>query len=505
MARESWDMLPDDNTADVAEVGDAETSDEASQQSSDETTQVPTALYHDLIAAAAPDEDKALNGGGSRGGSGGGGCGGGGGGGDPADQDGGGGSEGAGQDGVAIFVPLPTVRRYNLLSVGSTGCGKTTFCDTFRRYFPDFEWTTDDVDAVAPHSPTTEIVKRGSATRIQRDTSIKLEVWDTPGFGDTMNSEDRFVPVEHFIESNHVAYEEGEFYRRAEQQVDDPRIHCCFYFISPHRVTPLDIEFMRRLQSKVCLVPIVAKADTMTLAERAWHLRQIHAKLRDERIGIFDFGRSEDVDESWLSGDTDADVTALRQIRNVFAIVSGQRHYPWGAADEDTRAHSDAPRLRDRLFVDGGLEALLESTDCRHADWVNSFRVARRDRARLGLVRFLKWHWVTPAVSWLKLTLLVFVLFWVSLCASALYGRATIVDHSSCLNELGDARGELDQFAICAVRSAELITLGNSLLLVDDSDVITLLTEKCYLTLMCALQMIHGGVPAGSVGATDGS
>lgn len=34
--------------------------------------------------------------------------------------------------------------------------------------------------------------------------------------------------------------------------------------LSPDRLKPLDIEFMRRLHSKVNLIPVIAKSDTMT-------------------------------------------------------------------------------------------------------------------------------------------------------------------------------------------------------------------------------------------------
>ena len=226
-------------------------------------------------------------------------------------------------------------------------------------------------------------------------------------------------------------------------------MHCCFYFVGPHRVTPLDVEFMRRLQYKVCVVPVVAKADTMTRSERARHLRAIHAMLLDERINIFDFGRSESsVDEAWLADATDdaaaADVAPggqLRQIRNIFAVVSGQRRYEWGAANEDDRAHSDAPRLRDRLFVDGGLEELLVQTDCRHAEWVKHFRGERRGRARRGanLARELKRRWATPAVSWLKLLVTGAALFG----ASALVGRATRTVQNAAQRALAQAESDL--------------------------------------------------------------
>lgn len=37
----------------------------------------------------------------------------------------------------------------------------------------------------------------------------------------------------------------------------------------PGRLRPLDLEFMRRLSKIVNVVPVIAKADTLTLEERA--------------------------------------------------------------------------------------------------------------------------------------------------------------------------------------------------------------------------------------------
>lgn len=49
----------------------------------------------------------------------------------------------------------------------------------------------------------------------------------------------------------------------------DGRIHCCLYFIAPsgHGLKPLDVEFMQRLHDRVNIVPVLAKADTMTPEE----------------------------------------------------------------------------------------------------------------------------------------------------------------------------------------------------------------------------------------------
>lgn len=58
---------------------------------------------------------------------------------------------------------------------------------------------------------------------------------------------------------------------RQEQQPQrgekvDMRVHACLYFIRPtgHTLKPLDIEIMKRLGTRVNLIPIVSKADTLT-------------------------------------------------------------------------------------------------------------------------------------------------------------------------------------------------------------------------------------------------
>lgn len=58
---------------------------------------------------------------------------------------------------------------------------------------------------------------------------------------------------------------------RQEQQPQrgeklDMRVHACLFFIRPtgHTLKPLDIEIMKRLGTRVNLIPIIAKADTLT-------------------------------------------------------------------------------------------------------------------------------------------------------------------------------------------------------------------------------------------------
>ena len=63
---------------------------------------------------------------------------------------------------------------------------------------------------------------------------------------------------------------ENEIARREPDRLvyDDRMIHCCLYFIAPHRLKHIDLAFMRRLHKYVNIVPIIAKSDTMTTKEK---------------------------------------------------------------------------------------------------------------------------------------------------------------------------------------------------------------------------------------------
>lgn len=44
---------------------------------------------------------------------------------------------------------------------------------------------------------------------------------------------------------------------------------------SPHRLKPLDVEFMKRLHEKVNVIPLIAKADTLTPEECQQFKKQV--------------------------------------------------------------------------------------------------------------------------------------------------------------------------------------------------------------------------------------
>lgn len=97
---------------------------------------------------------------------------------------------------------------------------------------------------------------------------VRLTVIDTPGFGDYVNNRDSWMPIIEFLDDQHESYMLQEQQPRRVDKID-LRVHACLYFIRPtgHTLKPLDIEVMKRLSSRVNLIPVVAKADTLSPAD----------------------------------------------------------------------------------------------------------------------------------------------------------------------------------------------------------------------------------------------
>lgn len=123
-----------------------------------------------------------------------------------------------------------------------------------------------------------------------------MTVIDTPGFGDYVNNRDSWMPIIEFLDDQHESYMLQEQQPRRVDKID-LRVHACLYFIRPtgHTLKPLDIEVMKRLSSRVNLIPVVAKADTLSpsdLARFKQRVSLIKLCLEPSSANIHRFGRS---------------------------------------------------------------------------------------------------------------------------------------------------------------------------------------------------------------------
>jgi len=189
--------------------------------------------------------------------------------------------------------------QFTAMVVGESGLGKSTLINTL--------FNTTLYPPKEPIPPAAERSKTVSIESIDADIEengvrLHLTVVDTPGFGDFVNNDDSWKPIAENIESRFDSYLEQEN-RVNRSQIGDNRIHACLYFIQPtgHSLKQIDIEFMRRLHTKVNLIPIIAKADTLTDEEIFAFKQRILSDIAFHNIHIFQAPTYDNEDEETLA------------------------------------------------------------------------------------------------------------------------------------------------------------------------------------------------------------
>lgn len=117
---------------------------------------------------------------------------------------------------------------------------------------------------------------------------LKYLVIDTPGYGDALNCSGNYDPILQYIDEQHRKYltNESGLNRR---QIRDTRVHCCFFFISPinYGLKPADVHFLKLLQHKVNIVPLIAKSDFLTPNETLTLKKRILEEIKQHKIDIY--------------------------------------------------------------------------------------------------------------------------------------------------------------------------------------------------------------------------
>lgn len=77
------------------------------------------------------------------------------------------------------------------------------------------------------------------------------------------------TPLAEYIDAAFREYLQGESQADRSKLVDR-RVHCLLYLFrgSASGLSPLDLQALTHLYTKVNIIPVMAKADTFTLAER---------------------------------------------------------------------------------------------------------------------------------------------------------------------------------------------------------------------------------------------
>ncbi|XP_075971738.1 septin 7-like protein pnut isoform X2 [Anticarsia gemmatalis] len=282
-------------------------------------------------------------------------------------------------DGYVGFANLPNqvyrkaVKKgfeFTLMVVGESGLGKSTLINSL--------FLTEVYDKDKHPGPSLRVKKTvGVETSVvllkENGVNLTLTIVDTPGFGDAVDNSNCWQPIIDFVESKYEEFLNAESRVTRKAAPPDTRVHCCLYFIAPsgHGLKPLDVEFMQRLGDKVNIIPVIAKADTMTPEECKDFKEQIMKEISQHKIKIYDFPES-----TGEEGDS-ADAARALRTRVPFAVVGANtvieaegrrvrgRKYPWGIAEVENLEHCDFLALRN-MVIRTHLQDLKDVTSSVH-------------------------------------------------------------------------------------------------------------------------------------------
>ncbi|XP_070836328.1 uncharacterized protein septin12 isoform X1 [Chaetodon trifascialis] len=273
---------------------------------------------------------------------------------------------------------------FNIMVVGQSGLGKSTLVNTLFKSKVSRKSCTPNYE-----EKISKTVKLHTVSHVieEKGVKMKLTVIDTPGFGDQINNENCWEPIVKYVNEQYEKYLREELHVNRKRRIPDSRIHCCIYFLpaTGHRLRAIDVEFMKRLGKIVSIVPVIAKADTLTIEERKEFKERIRQDLAANGICVYPQKEYDEDPEERILND---------RIRESipFAVVGTDKEHQvngnkvlgrktkWGIIEVENVGHCEFANLRD-LLIRSHLQDLKDVTHNIHYE---TYRVRRLNESNMN-------------------------------------------------------------------------------------------------------------------------
>ncbi|CAO3597225.1 unnamed protein product [Absidia cylindrospora] len=214
----------------------------------------------------------------------------------------------------------PIVSHFNVMVVGFSGVGKTSFVRTLLESLK-LNLTKEKRDTMFQPSDggNGQSLIQGPLERtlvpytVSVDAQVDgekmvLTLVDTPGFQTDYTVDKQLHDIIGYIEHQFDLTLAEENKVKRNPKAVDTQVHACIYFVDPSKkdLDEFDIRVLSKLSNRVNVIPVIGKSDTLTLAQRI-RLKPtiIKSIYNTHKIPLYGMPEEEDDDDDNNGNDDD--------------------------------------------------------------------------------------------------------------------------------------------------------------------------------------------------------